>query len=100
MASADRDRDADDLQVFVGERWSVGNGSGRLADFADRASVPELSTVRRSRLSSWRTSPTMIRDGRIRSASLTNRRSLISGHYPHVEVPEVTAERFSAWVGS
>jgi pimeloyl-ACP methyl ester carboxylesterase len=23
-----------------------------------------------------------------------------SGHYPHVEVPEVTAERFSGWVGS
>ena len=32
----------------------------------------------RSRLSAWRTSPTMIRDGRIRSASLTSRRSGIS----------------------
>jgi pimeloyl-ACP methyl ester carboxylesterase len=26
--------------------------------------------------------------------------SVPSGHYPHVEIPEVTAERFSAWVGS
>ena len=26
--------------------------------------------------------------------------SVPSGHYPHVEVPEVTAERFSGWVGS
>lgn len=26
--------------------------------------------------------------------------SVPSGHYPHVEVPEVTAERFSTWVGS
>jgi hypothetical protein len=26
--------------------------------------------------------------------------SIASGHYPHVEVPEVTAERFSAWVGT
>jgi pimeloyl-ACP methyl ester carboxylesterase len=26
--------------------------------------------------------------------------SVPSGHYPHVEVPEVTAERFRAWVGS
>lgn len=26
--------------------------------------------------------------------------SIPSGHYPHVEVPAVTAERFSAWVGS
>jgi pimeloyl-ACP methyl ester carboxylesterase len=25
--------------------------------------------------------------------------SISSGHYPHVEVPEVTAERFSWWVG-
>ena len=25
--------------------------------------------------------------------------SVPSGHYPHVEVPEVTAERFSGWVG-
>jgi pimeloyl-ACP methyl ester carboxylesterase len=25
--------------------------------------------------------------------------SIASGHYPHVEVPEVTAERFSGWVG-
>ncbi|HEX7195562.1 MAG TPA: alpha/beta hydrolase [Candidatus Limnocylindria bacterium] len=26
--------------------------------------------------------------------------SVPSGHYPHVEVPELTAERFSAWVGT
>ena len=26
--------------------------------------------------------------------------SIASGHYPHVEAPEVTAERFSWWVGS
>ena len=39
---------------------------------------PEFSAMSRSRLSSWRTSPTMMRDGRIRSASLTSRRSLIS----------------------
>ena len=26
--------------------------------------------------------------------------SIPSGHYPHVEVPEVTAERFTGWVGS
>ena len=26
--------------------------------------------------------------------------SVPSGHYPHVEVPDVTAERFSGWVGS
>jgi pimeloyl-ACP methyl ester carboxylesterase len=26
--------------------------------------------------------------------------SVPSGHYPHVEVPDVTAERFSAWVGT
>lgn len=26
--------------------------------------------------------------------------SIPSGHYPHVEVPEVTAERFQRWVGS
>lgn len=26
--------------------------------------------------------------------------SVPSGHYPHVEVPEVTAERFRGWVGS
>jgi pimeloyl-ACP methyl ester carboxylesterase len=26
--------------------------------------------------------------------------SVPSGHYPHVEIPEVTAERFSAWIGS
>ena len=26
--------------------------------------------------------------------------SVPSGHYPHVEVPEVTAERFGGWVGS
>ncbi len=26
--------------------------------------------------------------------------SISSGHYPHVEVPEVTAERFSRWVGN
>ena len=26
--------------------------------------------------------------------------SVPSGHYPHVEVPEVTAERFGAWVGT
>ncbi len=26
--------------------------------------------------------------------------SVPSGHYPHVEVPEVTAERFKGWVGS
>ena len=39
---------------------------------------PELSAISRSRLSSCRTSPTTIRDGRIRSASLTSRRSLIS----------------------
>jgi hypothetical protein len=26
--------------------------------------------------------------------------SIASGHYPHVEVPDVTAERFSGWVGS
>ena len=26
--------------------------------------------------------------------------SVPSGHYPHVEVPEVTAERFDAWVGT
>lgn len=26
--------------------------------------------------------------------------SVPSGHYPHVEVPEVTAERFNGWVGS
>jgi pimeloyl-ACP methyl ester carboxylesterase len=26
--------------------------------------------------------------------------SVSSGHYPHVEVPEVTAERFRRWVGS
>jgi hypothetical protein len=25
--------------------------------------------------------------------------SIPSGHYPHVEVPDVTAERFSAWIG-
>ncbi len=36
---------------------------------------PELSAMSRSRLSAWRTSPTMIRDGRIRRASLTKRRS-------------------------
>ena len=34
--------------------------------------------MRRSRLSAWRTSPTMIRDGRMRSASLTRRRSGMS----------------------
>jgi hypothetical protein len=39
---------------------------------------PELSAISRSRLSAWRTSPTMIRDGRIRRASLTRRRSGIS----------------------
>ena len=38
----------------------------------------EFSAMSRSRLSSWRTSPTMIREGRIRSASLTSRRSGIS----------------------
>jgi hypothetical protein len=26
--------------------------------------------------------------------------SIPSGHYPHIEVPEVTAERFSVWVGT
>lgn len=26
--------------------------------------------------------------------------SIASGHYPHVEVPDVTAERFSRWVGN
>ncbi|HEU4910834.1 MAG TPA: alpha/beta hydrolase, partial [Actinomycetes bacterium] len=26
--------------------------------------------------------------------------SVPSGHYPHVELPEVTAERFAGWVGS
>jgi pimeloyl-ACP methyl ester carboxylesterase len=26
--------------------------------------------------------------------------SVPSGHYPHIEVPEVTAERFGAWVGT
>ena len=26
--------------------------------------------------------------------------SVPSGHYPHVEVPDVTAERFSAWIGT
>jgi hypothetical protein len=25
--------------------------------------------------------------------------SISSGHYPHVEVPQLTAERFSRWVG-
>ena len=39
---------------------------------------PEFSAISRSRLSSCRTSPTTMRDGRIRSASLTSRRSLIS----------------------
>ena len=36
---------------------------------------PLLSAMSRSRLSAWRTSPTMIREGRMRSASLTRRRS-------------------------
>ena len=40
--------------------------------------TPLFSAMSRSRLSSWRTSPTMMRDGRIRSASLTSRRSGIS----------------------
>src|SRR3954447_11152162 len=39
---------------------------------------PEFRAIRRSRHSSWRTSPTTIREGRIRSASLTSRRSGIS----------------------
>jgi hypothetical protein len=26
--------------------------------------------------------------------------SVASGHYPHVEAPEVTAERFGGWIGS
>ena len=26
--------------------------------------------------------------------------SITSGHYPHVEVPDLTAERFRAWIGS
>ncbi len=39
---------------------------------------PEFSAISRSRLSSCRTSPTTMRDGRIRSASFTRRRSLIS----------------------
>ena len=39
---------------------------------------PEFSAISRSSDSSWRTSPTIIRLGRIRSASLTRRRSRIS----------------------
>src|SRR3712207_97517 len=39
---------------------------------------PELSAISRSRHSSWRTSPTTIREGRMRSASFTSRRSGIS----------------------
>ncbi len=39
---------------------------------------PLFRAMRRSRHSSCRTSPTMIRSGRIRSASLTSRRSLTS----------------------
>ena len=39
---------------------------------------PLLRAMSRSRHSSWRTSPTTSRDGRIRSASLTSRRSAIS----------------------
>ena len=39
---------------------------------------PEFSAISRSRHSSCRTSPTTIREGRIRSASLTRRRSGIS----------------------
>jgi len=32
-------------------------------------------------------------------AAGTEVENIPSGHYPHVEVPEVTAERFSGWVG-
>jgi hypothetical protein len=39
---------------------------------------PLFNAISRSRHSSWRTSPTTIREGRIRSASLTSRRSGIS----------------------
>jgi hypothetical protein len=39
---------------------------------------PELRAMSRSRHSCWRTSPTMTRDGRIRSASFTSARRVIS----------------------
>jgi pimeloyl-ACP methyl ester carboxylesterase len=41
--------------------------------------------------------------GRVRAALVAagaELDSIPSGHYPHVEVPEVTAERFRGWVGS
>ena len=59
------------------------SGSVHIFTIASRAELawmvhmpgtPELRAMSRSRDSAWRTSPTMIREGRMRSASLTSRR--------------------------
>ena len=69
--------------VLAGEQRQGAHLRHRLAgavgvDGAHARGAPEFSAMSRSRLSSWRTSPTTMRDGRMRSASLTSRRSGIS----------------------
>ncbi len=69
--------------VLAGQQRQRAHLGDRLAgrvgvDACTCRASPQFSAMSRSRHSSWRTSPTMIRSGRIRSASLTSRRSRTS----------------------